>query len=85
MLDIEEFLGSGAFVETAQGPHFCQPGHKYVLVFGGRAYAVKAESVTVMDGRETVVFHPLDADVFLSPPLGIVQELESIKDIKEGS
>jgi len=78
MLDIEEFLGSGAFVETAQGLHFCQPGHMYVLSIDGTRYTLKAETITYINGKETVVFHPVDGEM---APVGIVQGLESIKDI----
>ena len=81
MLDIEEFLSSGAFVETAQGPHFCQPGHMYVLTFdGGTRYTLKAQEVTYINGKQTVVFHPLDGK---TAPCGIVKALESITDLEE--
>lgn len=73
-MDIEEFLNSGAFVTTARGPHFCQKGKTYILVSDGHNYFVKATEVTVIGGKETVIFQG-------EGPPGIVRNLENIFDV----
>jgi hypothetical protein len=80
MLDIEAFLSSGAFVKTDQGPHFCQPGHLYVMTISGVNYTLKASEVTVINGKETVIFSPVDIG---GGPMGIVSNLEMITDLEE--
>ena len=55
-MTVDEFLDSGHFVDTAEGPHFCQPGKYYVLYAGGQSGLVKATEVTHIGDRKTVVF-----------------------------
>ena len=77
-MDIEEFLASGDFVETKKGPHFCQVGKRYVLIFNGLGYLLQVTSTTMLDGKRTVVFQPIDG--WNPPPFGVVKDLQEIFD-----
>lgn len=77
-MTIDEFLDSGAFVETKEGPHFCQIGKYYVLYVNGQSGLVRA-SVTYGVSRKTMVFSMAEESAL---PIG-PGRLERIEDATE--
>lgn len=53
---INAFFDSGAFVDTEEGPHFCQLGKTYRVYVHGASAEVRADYISRKRPRNTMVF-----------------------------
>ena len=86
-MTIEEFLDSGAFVDTNEGPHFCQLGKHYRVYVHGASAEVKADYIIKKHPKSEMVFalvnssgSTLGGRFPLSFPVGAVP-IERIDDV----
>lgn len=82
-MTIEEFLDSGAFVDTNEGPHFCQLGKHYRVYVHGASAEVKADYIIERHPKSEMVFALVNssgAPFPVSFPMGAVP-IERIDDV----